>query len=180
MESSTITDAPASALDAPTITEAFRRTAANHPDILAVRTADDSLSLTWSELLARVDALAGGLAKLGVRRGDTVAIMLGNRPEFQIADLAIAMLGATPFSIYVTYPAEEIRYLCSDADSGWRWSSRHSCRRCWRRVGPGWARACDRGRWRGPEGTLPLSEVEGSGQGFDGAQAAAAVGRMTS
>ena len=49
------------------------------------------------------------LAKLGIERGDTVAIMLANRPEFHIIDLAAAMVtGATPFSIYNTYPAEEL------------------------------------------------------------------------
>ena len=115
MESSTISPAAGRAVDAPTVTEALRRTAANHPEIVAVRNADDSVSLTWGELLTRVDAVAGGLAKLGVGRGSTVAIMLGNRPEFHIVDLAAAMLGATPFSIYTTYPAEEIRYLCTDA-----------------------------------------------------------------
>src|SRR5947209_16695942 len=117
MESSTIATSAGRAVDAPTLTEALRRTAANNPDIVAVRMPDDSVSLTWSELLARVDALAGGLAKLGVKRGDTVAIMLSNTPEFHIVDLAVAMLGATPFSIYVTYPAEEIRYLMTDASS---------------------------------------------------------------
>jgi long-chain acyl-CoA synthetase len=115
MESTTITPAPARAVDAPTLTEALRRTAANHPDVIAVRTVDDSVSLTWSQLLARVDAVAGGLAGLGVGRGDTVAIMLGNRPEFHIVDLASVTAGATPFSIYVTYPPEEIQYLCADA-----------------------------------------------------------------
>jgi long-chain acyl-CoA synthetase len=115
MESSTISPAEGRAVDAPTLTEALRRTAANHPDIVAVRTPDDSVSLTWAELLERVQALAGGFAALGVERGDTVAIMLGNRPEFHIADLAAAMLGATPFSIYVTYPPGEIRYLIEDS-----------------------------------------------------------------
>ena len=43
--------------------------------------------------------------------------MLANRPEFHIVDLAAAMLGATPFSIYDTYPAEEIEYLITDAAS---------------------------------------------------------------
>jgi long-chain acyl-CoA synthetase len=115
--SSTISPAAGRAVDAPTVTEALRRTAANHPEIVAVRTPDDSVSLTWAELLRRVEAVAGGLAKLGVGRGDTVAIMLGNRPEFHIVDLAAATLGATPFSIYVTYPPAEIEYLLTDAGS---------------------------------------------------------------
>jgi long-subunit acyl-CoA synthetase (AMP-forming) len=117
MESSTIATSAGRAVDAPTLTEALRRTAASNPDIVAVRMPDDSVSLTWSELLTRVDAVAGGLARLGVGRGDTVAIMLSNRPEFHVVDLAVAMLGATPFSIYVTYPAGEIEYLIGDAAS---------------------------------------------------------------
>jgi long-chain acyl-CoA synthetase len=115
MASTTMTTPADRAVDAPTLNEALRRTAANHPDIVAVRTADDSVSLTWPQLLARVDALAGGLAQLGVKRGDAVAIMLGNRPEFHVADLAAVTLGATPFSIYTTYPAGEIEYLVNDA-----------------------------------------------------------------
>src|SRR5207302_3443663 len=107
----------ARAVDAPTVTEALRRTAVAHPDLAAVRTLDDSLSLSWSELLGRVDAVAGGLAELGVSRGDTVGIMLANRPEFHIVDLAVVTLEATPFSIYTTYPPEEIRYLIEDSGS---------------------------------------------------------------
>ena len=98
-----------------TIAEAFRATADAHPDRVAVRTKDDEVSLTWSELRDRVDALAGGLAQLGVRRGDTVALMLSNRPEFHIADLAVMTLGATPFSIYQTFTREQIEYVVGDA-----------------------------------------------------------------
>ncbi len=100
-----------------------------------MRTPDDAVSLTWSELLERVDAVAGGLAKLGVGKGDAVAIMLGNRPEFHIADLAAVTLGATPFSIYVTYPPEEIQYLCRDSGvPRGRSSSRRTCPRSSRRA----------------------------------------------
>ena len=91
-----------------TLAHAFRSTVEQHPDRVAVRTKDDEVSLTWSELRDRVDALAGGLAALGVRRGDTVALMLTNRPEFHIADLAVMTLGATPFSIYGTFTREQI------------------------------------------------------------------------
>jgi long-subunit acyl-CoA synthetase (AMP-forming) len=103
------------ATGAATIAEAFRITAEEHPDRVAVRTKDDEISWTWSELRERVDALAGGLASLGVKRGDKVAIMLTNRPEFHLADLAVMTLGATPFSIYATYTRGQIEYLVADS-----------------------------------------------------------------
>ena len=85
------------------------------PDTVAVRTKDDEVSLTWAELRDRVDALAGGLAKLGVKKDDTVALMFSNRPEFHIADLAVMTLGATPFSLYATLSPEQIQYVMQDA-----------------------------------------------------------------
>src|SRR3954447_21780488 len=102
-------------LRATTMAEAFRITAEDHPDRVAVRTKDDEVSLTWAELRDRVDALAGGLHRLGVRKGDTVALMFGNRPEFAVADLAVMTLGATPFSLYQTLSPEQVQYVIDDA-----------------------------------------------------------------
>ena len=90
-------------------------TVEDHPGRVAVRTKDDAVSLTWAQLRDRADALAGGLAGLGVRRGDRVALMLGNRPEFHIADLAAMTLGATPFSIYQTFTPEQVAFIVGDA-----------------------------------------------------------------
>src|SRR3954463_2726287 len=115
MEGSTLPSTARRAVGAATLAEAFRITVEDFPDRVAVRTLDGSVSLTWSELRDRSDALAGGLARLGVVRGDTVALMLGNRPEFHVADLAAMTLGATPFSIYLTYAPEQIQYVVSDA-----------------------------------------------------------------
>src|SRR5436190_3979679 len=103
------------ATTATTLAEAFRITAEDYADRVAVRTKEDEVSLTWAELRERVDALAGGLAALGVGRGDTVALMLANRPEFHIADLAVMTLGATPFSIYGTFSPQQIAYVVADA-----------------------------------------------------------------
>jgi long-subunit acyl-CoA synthetase (AMP-forming) len=102
---------------AATIAEAFRITAANRADAIAIRTKGDEVAWTWGELRERVDALAGGLAALGLERGQTVALMLGNRPEFHLADLAVMMVGATPFSIYTQYTPEQIRHQVIDADA---------------------------------------------------------------
>jgi long-chain acyl-CoA synthetase len=112
VESST---APTRGVDAATIAQAFRITAAQRPDQVAVRTKGDEVAWTWDELRERVDRLAGGLHDLGLRKGDTIALMLGNRPEFHQADLAAMMVGATPFSIYMTYAPNQIEYVISDA-----------------------------------------------------------------
>jgi long-chain acyl-CoA synthetase len=103
------------AVGAATIAEAFRVTAANRTDDVAIRTRGDEVSWTWGELRERVDELARGLAALGLRRGETVALLLTNRPEFHLCDLAVMMVGATPFSIYVQYTPEQIRFVVSDA-----------------------------------------------------------------
>ena len=59
--------------------------------------------------------IAAGLASLGVQRGDTVALMLVNRPEFNIADAGAMHLGATAFSVYNTCTAEQVEFLFGNA-----------------------------------------------------------------
>jgi long-chain acyl-CoA synthetase len=117
MEGTTATETGQRAIDAATLAEAFRLTSEQHPDRVALRTRNDEVTMTWGELRERVDALAGGLAKLGVKSGDCVALMFGNRPEFHLADLAAMTLGATPFSIYQTYTPDQIEFLVKDSDA---------------------------------------------------------------
>jgi long-subunit acyl-CoA synthetase (AMP-forming) len=113
---STSTSAPARrAIEAATIAEAFRLTVQAHGGDVAIRTKGDEFTITWGELRDRVDAVARGLDALGLKRGDTMAILLGNRPEFHIVDLAAMMLGTTPFSIYQTYAPNQIEFVMSDA-----------------------------------------------------------------
>ena len=100
---------------ATTIAAAFRITAAERADEVALRTRSGDVRLTWGELREQVDSLAGGLRGLGVERGSTVALMLANRPEFHIADLAVVTAGGTPFSIYQTYTPDQISYIVGDA-----------------------------------------------------------------
>ncbi|MFI6573186.1 AMP-binding protein [Nocardia fluminea] len=94
-----------------TFPEAFQQTAAAYPDAVALRTPGDTVSYTWREYAEAVRRIAGGLAGLGVRRGDTVAAMLANRPEFNLQEAAASHLGATTFSIYNTSSVDQVRYL---------------------------------------------------------------------
>jgi long-subunit acyl-CoA synthetase (AMP-forming) len=101
-----------------TILEAFREGLRKHPDQVLVRTKDDEVSWTWSEAAERIARLAGGLRGLGVQRGDTVGLLLNNRPEFLIGDLAALTAGGVPVSIYQTSSPEQITYIGEDAAIG--------------------------------------------------------------
>ena len=114
MEGSTATK---KAVDAATIAEAFRITASQRAGEVAVRNLDDSICWTWADLRERSDQLAGGLASLGLKRGETIALMLSNRPEFHMCDIAAMTVGATPFSIYMHYTPDQIQFVVSDADA---------------------------------------------------------------
>src|SRR5215212_2115441 len=104
-------------LDASTVAEAFQATAAAHPDRVALRTKGDELAMTWAEYADKVRATAAGLAGLGLSRGQNMALLLTNRPEFHWFDAAALHLGATPFSLYNTYTPEQIQYQLNDAEA---------------------------------------------------------------
>jgi long-subunit acyl-CoA synthetase (AMP-forming) len=104
-----------SGLSYPTLCAAFQDYVARTPDAVVLRTPGDGVTITWAEWDRRVRAIAAGLAALGVARGDTVGLMMTNRPEFHLVDAAALHLGATPFSIYNTSAPEQIEYLFSNA-----------------------------------------------------------------
>ncbi len=95
--------------------DVFQRTVAARPEAVALRPWDGGLALTWRDYGDRVRQLAAGLHQLGVRRGDTVALMLTNRPEFHLIDAAALHLGATVFSIYNTFTCKQIGDLFASA-----------------------------------------------------------------
>ncbi|MDX1882773.1 fatty acid--CoA ligase FadD11 [Mycolicibacterium sp. 120270] len=100
-----------------TLCEAFQRTAAVDPDAVALRTPGSTQTLTWREYADQVRTVAAGLAGLGVRRGDTVSLMMGNRVEFYPLEVGAQHVGAISFSVYNTLPAEQLVYLFDNADT---------------------------------------------------------------
>jgi len=106
-----------SSLGVATLCEAFQRTAAVDPNRVALRTPGGAVEITWHQYAGRVRRLAAGLAGLGVQRGDAVALMMTNRPEFNICDTAAMHLGATPFSVYNTLAGDQIAHLFSNAEN---------------------------------------------------------------
>jgi long-chain acyl-CoA synthetase len=111
------TQEPAGPLQATTICEAFQATAAADPAAVALRTPGATVEISWREYARRVERIAAGLAALGTERGDAVALMMANRPEFNLCDTAALHLGAVPVSIYNTLPVEQVVHLLSNAGS---------------------------------------------------------------
>jgi long-subunit acyl-CoA synthetase (AMP-forming) len=100
-----------------TLCDAFAATAAAQAHEPALRTADGTIAWTWREYAERVHGAAAGLHGLCVRRGETVALWMSNRPEFHVADMAATLLGAAPFSVYSTFTVEQAEHVIGDAGS---------------------------------------------------------------
>jgi long-chain acyl-CoA synthetase len=99
-----------------TVLDGLRRHLEEHPERIAFRTLD-GVTWTWQDYADRAARFAGGLQSLGVGRGDRVVLMLRNRLEFHVADLAALLLGATPISIYNSSSPEQISYLVSHCEA---------------------------------------------------------------
>ncbi|UAK30744.1 fatty acid--CoA ligase FadD11 [Nocardia asteroides] len=98
-----------------TLPAAFQHNASVDPDAVALRTPGDAATLTWRDYAAQVRTVATGLAGLGVRRGDAVALMMSNRIEFYPLEVGAQHLGATSFSVYNTASPEQIAYVLGNA-----------------------------------------------------------------
>ncbi|WP_405918153.1 AMP-dependent synthetase/ligase [Streptomyces sp. NBC_00728] len=68
-------------------------------------------TLTWAEVREHTTRLAAGYAALGVGRGDHVLLMMANRPEHWLSDLALVRLGAVPVSVYGTSAAGQVTHI---------------------------------------------------------------------
>jgi len=71
--------------------------------------------MSAATFVERVKNVALGLAALGIRPGDRVALLSENRPEWSIVDLAILSLGAVNVPIYTTQAVDQIEYILADS-----------------------------------------------------------------
>jgi long-chain acyl-CoA synthetase len=74
-------------------------------------------TITWGEARQQVLELAAGLAALGLQPGERVALMLPNRVEHVLADLAAVHAGGVSVTFYSTLAADQIAYMAGDCDA---------------------------------------------------------------
>ncbi len=75
----------------------------------------DETKIRYRDILQKADALAGVLAKKGLKRGDRVALFLRNSPEFVYATFAVSKLGAILVPINTFLKADELSYILEDS-----------------------------------------------------------------
>ncbi|MEU1042775.1 AMP-dependent synthetase/ligase [Streptomyces sp. NPDC005551] len=73
--------------------------------------ADEWNTLDWAGVRDRTTRLAAGYAALGVGRGDHVLLMMANRPEHWLSDLALVRLGAVPVTVYGTSAEPQLAHI---------------------------------------------------------------------
>ncbi|MEM9055556.1 MAG: AMP-binding protein, partial [Pseudomonadota bacterium] len=93
-----------------TIPQAFANTVSQYPDRTALVSCHQSISLTYAQLSARVDAFAKGLHTLGLRKGDRIGIWSPNNAEWVLTQLATARLGLILVNINPAYRIAELDY----------------------------------------------------------------------
>ena len=97
-----------------TLPGVLARRAADHPEQVALREKEFGIwqEITWAGFLGRVRSFALGLVELGVEKGDRIAVIGDNRPEWVIAELGAQAIGALPLGLYQdSIPAELARML---------------------------------------------------------------------
>jgi long-chain acyl-CoA synthetase len=102
-----------------TVPALFQRTAARRPDqpALFFKAGERWVPINWSEYSRAVNRLGNALLAEGLHPQDRVAIWSANRPEWQIADLAILHAGLTTVALYQTLAPDQVKYLLSHSES---------------------------------------------------------------
>ena len=98
-----------------TVASLLDAVAARWPDREAIVFGD--ARITFERFRERADRLARGLAALGIRRGDKVAIWLPNRPAWFFAQHACARLGAVVVALNPRYKAHELGYILGQSET---------------------------------------------------------------
>ena len=94
-----------------TITDAFKTTVSQFPDLEAAVFPEQDVRWSWAELDREVDALAHGFLKLGLTKDDRVGIWSPNRCEWLLTQFATARVGIILVTINPAYRVTEVEYV---------------------------------------------------------------------
>ncbi|RZK36501.1 MAG: long-chain fatty acid--CoA ligase, partial [Hymenobacter sp.] len=85
------------------------------PDALAAKIDGRYQPLSSQQVQEQANLVSLGLLRLGLQKGDKVAIISMNRPEWMLADFGIAQIGGTSVPMYPSITVEDYKYIFTDA-----------------------------------------------------------------
>jgi long-chain acyl-CoA synthetase len=98
-----------------TLNQIFLAVATRDQAVMRYRRPDQWVSISGRELCQNVTGVSRALREWGIGRGDRVAILGENRPEWTTADFACLLLGAVTVPIYPTLTGEQTAYMLRDS-----------------------------------------------------------------
>lgn len=87
------------------------------PNVFYFRSQDQWQGISWDRFANDTSDFALGLLALGLKRGGSVCILMGNVPEWPICDIAAIMAGGIGVGLYPTSSAEQIAYIINHSDA---------------------------------------------------------------
>lgn len=88
----------------------------NKPDVFASKIKGEWIKVSATEFIDHVKEFSYGLLKLGVQKGDKIAVISESRPEWNIIDFGMQLVGAINVPLYPNITVEDYKYIFQDAD----------------------------------------------------------------
>ncbi|MGE5682803.1 MAG: AMP-dependent synthetase/ligase, partial [Bacillota bacterium] len=97
------------------LTEEFGKSASK--PLMRYKSAGQWVDVSYSQFKEETESFAMGLATLNIKRGDKIAIISENRPEWVYSDMAILSMGAIDIPIYPSLTADSVEFILKDSES---------------------------------------------------------------
>jgi len=105
--------------DINTVPKFIRNTVANiHPEthtFLKHKVGNDWVEISYKQALDKIDAVSAWFLNIGIKKGDRLALIIENGPDYVYYDQALQQIGAINTSIYPTLSEAEIEYILNDS-----------------------------------------------------------------
>ena len=102
-----------------TVPTLIRNTVANiHPDtdtFMIHKVGDAWVEITYKQALTKIDAISAYMLDMGIKKGDRLALIIENGPDYVYYDQALQQIGAVNTSIYPTLSETDIEYILNDS-----------------------------------------------------------------
>src|ERR1700744_2642966 len=91
-----------------------------HPDthtFMTHKVGDTWVEISYKQALEKIDAISAWFQEIGIQKGDRLALIIENGPDYVYYDQALQQIGAVNTSIYPTLSEAEIEYILNDSEA---------------------------------------------------------------